>query len=760
MNVLVGISLKCWALSVFSSILLFPVAGLVDAASFGRDSFGEVNDIYSPCGMKDSPFTSCVSLNPRMIGKRHGREIRYHSSLLYLADYNMEKVILKKPVRFHSYKSTHSFEMDEGDRIKSEYSYEYYQNEIEDDMVEEERQMGQSEDFDVEEGRIMEYLYKEAKFSGMPKLISPNWENTGWIVMEHFDGISLQEFYQAIYKDIDDIKVQNNHQFQDRMIIKKGVIYKELHDLIIEKVKNQQSNLDQGGDQPRQERGPSDVLDYLELNGDFRRNSWFFHLLISQYNAISQVYLELLKKGVIHCNPSPSSIMIKRGKLGIHPNEIIFVDYSQSIKWNIETSQIFYSDIKQSCIPDLRPILAFLLADFGVYIPISSIDATFFGKTSLAPINIISKMDDSAVSGQCLDYNNLLKEYFNTHLSCKDLLTDYSLKLYHSIDCNTPLPYNAALPYNFRIFHFCQKTCQVCNQECEGLVSLMNTELYEESFKDGSNNILRDSFVERLFRACRPNTELLSYQKLSNSWQSLDEWGTICSTESFSSNSESSYVDGHGDSGGTDQIDKSILGCKWCIVHRNLLKSLLVLYELPQIILYPNIDLFVGNINILIDSHQTIQHSFRSYLINMNIHMFSELLTGNIAEKELMVPKKSFVARYKDIQFRRVVGSYLLIGEEIGKVRDANSNVIGFTNMSIKSEFGQDIPSGLLYYKILENDYMFINIKIIKQAFVRYMFKGFSSKYRQRIFEMLKTYSLRLLPNSLRRFPIFETQFR
>ncbi|KAH8583719.1 uncharacterized protein ELE39_001465 [Cryptosporidium sp. chipmunk genotype I] len=753
---LMNVSSKSCSFLLIIYILLFFENFKSGVASTGGAIFNEINDTYSPCELENSPFTECVSLNPSKISRKSGKEIRIHSSLLYMANYKAEKVVLKKPVKFHTLKTFQSFGGDDNsDGIKSEYNYEYDQNETDGEIFEEDKLMGLDDTINDEEGRIMEYLYSQVKFSGMPKLINPNWENTGWIVMGYYDGISLQEFYQAIYKDIDDIKVQNNHKFQDRMILKKGVIYKELHEYITNKVNNKIIDVNLESDKTFYENKKSnDSLDYLELNGDHKRNNWFFNLLISQYNAISQVYLELLKKGVIHCNPSPSSIMIKKGKLGTHPSEIIFLDYSQSIKWNIETSQIFYSDIKQTCIPDLKPILAFLLADFGVYIPISSIDVTFFGKISLAPINIISKMDDSTVTGQCIDYNNLLKEHFNTHFNCKDLLTDYTLRHYHSIDCNAPLPFNAALPYHFRLFHFCQKTCQVCNKECEGLVSLMNTEIYEESFKDGNNNILKDSFVERLFRACRPNTDLLSTEKLFNYLFNNDEWGEMSKDTNSNINNDNLKV---------DKIDKSVLGCKWCIVHQNILKSVLIYFELPQIILYPNIDLFIGNINILIDSHQIIQNNFKNYLLSMNINIFNDILSGNISEKEYLGSKKSFIARFKDIQLRKALNSYLLIGEEIGKIQKnvkiSNLN-IGFPQFSLRIEFDEDIPSGLLYYKILENDYLFININIIKQAFVRYMFKGFSSKYRQRIFEMLRTYSLRLLPNSLRVFPIFETNLQ
>ncbi|OII74327.1 uncharacterized protein cubi_01171 [Cryptosporidium ubiquitum] len=742
----VNIYLKNLVLLVFSFLYIFIHESQVAAIHSGNHLLNELNDIYSPCDLKNSPFTDCVSLNPRKIGRKRGKEIRIHSSLLYMANYKMEKVILKKPVKFHALKISQSLD-------EYENNYEYHQNEIEADIIED-KLMG-SEDINDDEGKIMQYLYEKAKFSGMPKLIDSNWENTGWIVMGYYEGISLQEFYQTVYKDIDDIKVQNDHQFQDRMILKKGIIYKELHEYIKNKLNTKEVHMqsEKGEEISYEKKKPTDTLDYLELNGDYKRNSWFFNLLISQYNAISQVYLELLNKGVIHCNPSPSSIMIKKGKLGIHPSEIIFVDYSQSIKWNIETSQIFYSDVKQSCIPDLKPILAFLLADFGVYIPMSSIDITFFGEISLAPINIISKMDDSTVSGQCVDYNNLIKEYYNSNFNCKDLLADYTLKHYHSINCDTPLPFNPALPYHFKLFHFCQKTCQVCNKECEGLISLMNTELYEESFKDGKNNILKDSFVERLFRACKPNTDLLSIEKLSNYWLNNDYWGKM------------NLIDGslNNDDLGADKIDNSVLGCKWCIVHQNILKSILIYYELPQIILYPNIDLFIGNINILIDSHQLIQNNFRNYLINMNIDIFHDILSGNISEKEYLGQKKSFIARFKDIQFRKTVNSYLLIGGDIGKIRMNNVNPnpnFGFPELSLRVEFRENIPSGLLYYKILEKDYLLINIKIIKQAFVRYMYKGFSSRYRQRILEMLNTYSLRLLPNSLRIFPIFETNLQ
>lgn len=750
-------SLRCWVLVVCSLVLVMLEGGIGgDVATFGNNLFIEANDIYSPCGLSGSPFKNCVSLNPKKVGKKSGTEIRYHSSLLYVADYKTERVVLKRPVRFHGPVVVQSVEGDEGECIKGEYSYENDQGENGDDKY-----VGPDDSVvaDDEEGKIMDYLYNKAKFSSMPKLINPNWENTGWIVMEYFEGISLQEFYQAVYKDIDDIRVQNNHQFQDRMMLKKGVIYKELHDIIMSKLssgRKQQMSTDKetdGGEPQRRKGTPNEVLDYLELNGDYKRNGWFFNLLISQYNAISHVYLDLLRKGVIHCNPSPSSVMIKKGKLGIHPSEIVFVDYSQSIKWNVGTSQLFYSDIKQSCIPDLRPILAFLLADFGVYIPVSSIDATFFGRISLAPINIISNMDDSVISGRCVDYNNLLKEYYNTHFSCKDLLADYTLKLYHAVGCNTPLPYNAALPYSFRVFHFCQKTCGVCNQECEGLVSLMNTQLYEESFKDERNNVLRDSFVERLFRACRPNTDLLSYEKILSHWVNIDEWG---------GEPRGDLESGSGDDSGSDNIDRPVLGCKWCVFHWTILKNVLVHYELPQIILYPNIDLFVGNIKILIDSHLTIQNDFRNYLVGMNMDTFAHVLTGSISESEHLGLKKTFVAMYKDAQLRRTVNSYLFVGEDIGRLREkkSGSGSLGLSDMSLRVVgTGEEIPSGLLYYKILEDDYVFINIKIIKQAFVRYMFKGFSSKYRQRIFEMMKTYSLRLLPNSLRLFPIFETQF-
>ncbi|TRY52450.1 Protein kinase-like domain containing protein [Cryptosporidium tyzzeri] len=763
MNGLMDISFKNWSFLAILNILLFITKFQSGATSATDELFNEINNIYSPCEFENSPFTGCVSLNPIRTGKKSGKEIRIHSSLLYLANYRTKKVVLKKPVKFHTLKIFQSLD-ENNDEIKSEYNYGYDQNEIDDEIMKEDKLIGLNDIINDEEGRIMEYLHDQVKFSSMPKLISSNWENTGWIVMEYYDGISLQEFYQAIYKDIDDIKVKNNHKFQDRMILKKGIIYKELHEFIKDKVNNNKDidNHIENGEIPYEHKKSNYSLDYLELNGDYKRNNWFFKLLISQYNAISQVYLELLKKGVIHCNPSPSSIMIKKGKLGIHPSEIIFLDYSQSIKWNIETSQIFYSDIKQSCIPDLRPILSFLLADFGVYIPLSSIDVSFFGTISLAPINIITKMDDSIATGQCIDYNILLKEYYNTNFSCKDLLADYTLKYYHSIDCNTPLPNNSALPYNFRLFHFCQKTCQVCNKECEGLVSLMNTELYEESLKDGNNNILKDSFVERLFRACRPNTDLLSYENLSNYLFINDDWGQI-------NNDGHTNID-HNDHLKNEKNDKSILGCKWCIVHQNILKNVLIHFELPQIILYPNIDLFIGNINILIDSHQIIQNNLRNYLINMNFHTFNDILSGNISGKEYLGPKKTFLSRFKDSLLRRTINSYLFIGDEIGQVQRNNNNNnnniqfsnsnIGLIEFSLKDEFKEDIPSGLLYYKILENEYLFINIKIIKQAFVRYMFKGFSSRYRERIFEMFKTYSLRLLPNSLRAFPIFETSLQ
>ncbi|KAF7458733.1 Protein kinase-like domain containing protein [Cryptosporidium felis] len=744
--------------------LKFSSASLFDLLNTG-------GEIESPCNIDDSPFTDCISLNPKMTSGKIPKDIRIHSSLLYLANYHVEingnqvveKVVLKKSMKFHSIKFKQLFGSDG-------LTYEFEQDEGQDEGEDENK--NEQENEKIQEGEIMRYLYNEAKFTGMPKLIEYNWKNTGWIVMSYFEGISLQEFYQAVFKDIGDIKVQNDHKFQDRMLIKKGIIYKELHDYMRYKlglgsIEDEEKPIDNRDNKVDTDR--NQLLDYIEMNGDEKKNGWFFNLVISQYIAISTVYVELLKKGVIHCNPSPSSIMIKKGTLGIYPTDIIIVDYSQSIKWNVETSQIFYSDIKESCISDLRPILAFLLADFGVYIPLSSIDVTFFGRVSLAPINVISIFEDSITSGQCIDYNNLLREYFHTNFNCRDLLVDYSSNQYNPIDCNTPLPYNAALPYNFKVFHFCQKTCGICNQECESLVSIMNIEMHKDYPNESDPLFLRESLIERLFKACRPNKELLSYDNLSIN--SLNEiWGEGALETKYGSKGNSSI----------EQMDASLLGCTWCITHQNILKTVLLHYELPQIILYPNIDLFIGNINILIHSHKTIHDSFKNYLINLNSASFKNILTGNIAEMNFGL-KKVFINKFKDNYYiRRYINSYLLIGDEfyqiikkIEKYNDfkldsfmnsgSNQSPNSIIHFNFRQELlsdGKILPSGLLYFKILENDYLLINIKTIKHAFVRYMFRGFSSKYRERMIEMLRIYSLRMLPNSLKNFPLFESNLQ
>ncbi|KAH7648886.1 hypothetical protein FG379_001255 [Cryptosporidium bovis] len=709
-----------------------------------------INYDESPCNNELlSAFKNCVSLNPAVLNKKNVNT-RYHSSLLYLADYLVEengvilkeKVVLKRSVGLNTLKLNNTEE--EGlSNIRIDESIETNTNYI-------------NIKVDKEEGETMKYL-QEANYKYMPRLIDSNWNNTGWIVMGYYDGISLQEFYQGIYKDIDDIKIQNDHKFQDRMILKKGIIYKELQEYLDSKYENSLSNA----------------------------NNLYFNLLLSQYNSISYVYIELLKKGVIHCNMSPSSIMIKRGKLGIHPDEITILDYSNSIRWNTETSQVFFSDVKQSCVPDLRPILAFLLSDFNAYIPLSSLDVTFFGKISLAPINIVSTIEDSTYSGQCIDYNNLFRDYYNTHFNCRDLLIDYKIDNFNLINCNTPLPSNTALPYNFMVFHFCQKTCGICNKECESLVSIMNSDLYEETLMEDdlavrsagekknhnssggdeddydsvsekeyrrndngeryisngnnkaidiygnkSGSIIREKLIKKLFRACRTNYELLSGENLVNHWLN-DLWVE-------EANSDASI----------ERPETLLLGCKLCIKHQKILQSVLIHYDLPHILLYPNIDLFLGDVNILINSHQTIENLLKNYLLSLNVDIFKGMLSGNImlnVDDENLDRNYHLLYKWKSTKYRNNVNSYLLIGDEF-----YNHNA----KLSVMTEY-ENIPSGLLYYKMVEKEFMYINIKIVKQTFVSYMFKGFSSKYRERIIEMLRTYSLRLLPSSLKNFLIY-----
>ncbi|KAH8739934.1 hypothetical protein FG386_001751 [Cryptosporidium ryanae] len=700
---------------------------------------GSITYMESPCNNELlSRFKNCVSLNPVILNKRK-EKTRYHSSLLYLADYIVEengvvvkeKVVLKRSVGLNTLKLNNteeeglsSIRIQENDEANTSYL---------------------NTKVDKEEGEIMKYL-QDSNYKYMPKLIDPNCNNTGWLVIGYFDGISLQEFYQGIYKDVDDIKIQNDHKFQDRMVLKKGVIYKELHDYLGKK--------------------------------DADRDDFYFSLLLSQYNSISHVYVELLKKGIIHCNMSPSSIMIKKGKLGMHPDDIVILDYSNSVRWNTETTQVFFSDIKQSCVPDLRPILAFLLSDFNVYIPLSSLDVTFFGRISLAPLNIVSTIEESAYSGQCIDYNNLFRDYYNTHFNCKDLLVDYKINDFNFIDCNTQLPHNTALPYNFKVFHFCQKTCGVCNKECESLVSIMNNDLYEETLMDDdldvhafgsgrslddgvdggtgtedaneyryerynsygrgrryagqkSESVIREKLIKKLFKACKTNYELLSRESFVNHWIN-DLW----------------VEEINGDEIQKERSESLLLGCKWCIKHQKVLQSILIYYDLPYIVLYPNIDLFIGDVNVLINSHKTIENMFKNYLVNLNADVFRSILSGNaplyLDEKGKDKNRNcNFLHKWRDAEYRNSINHHLFIR---GEFCNSEFNLI--------NEY-ENVPSGLLYYRIVRREFIYINVKIIKHAFVGYMFKGFSSKYRERVIEMLRTYSLKLLPSSLKNFLVY-----
>lgn len=696
----------------------------------GDDAF----DRDSPCDDEAlGAFRNCISLNPAIQNNRNNLT-RYHSSLLYLADYVREedgvmvreKVVLKRPVMLNTLRLNNT----EEEGLSSVRIEESASTDV-----------GYADaKVDKEEGEIMRYLQEEMDYRHMPRLIDPDWNNTGWIVMGYYNGVSLQEFYQGIYLDIDNIKVQNDHKFQDRMMLKKGVIYSELREYLSGRDANEDGS----------KKGDADSL--------------HFNLILSQYIAISHVYSELLSKGVLHCNPSPSSIMIKRGRLGVDPDDIIILDYSNSIRWNAETSQVFFSDIKQSCVPDLRPILAFLLSDSNVYIPLSSLDVTFFGKASLAPINIVSTIEDSTYSGQCIDYNGLLRDYYNTNFNCKDLLIDSEKSGFSFVDCNTPLPLNSALPYSFRVFHFCQKTCGICNKECENLVSIMNSDLYGDAVAGGdeddeygqdngkrvanggsndrknsdidnisnnSDSAASERLILRLFKACRTNYELLSAKNVVNHF--INEV----------------WVDDLDDGDMSAEKSETLLGCRWCIRHQKILQTILIYYDLPYVMLYPNIDLFIGDIGILMDSHKTVENLLKNYVASLNADAFKNVLSGNVVLNKSNSHKNYYLLyKWKDIEYRKSIISYLLIGIDLFNGQGSTKE------LNLLSEYA-NTPTGLLYYKIAEQEFVYVNVKIIKQAFVRYMFKGFSSKYKERVVEMLRTYSLRLLANSLRNFLVY-----
>ncbi|OII77405.1 hypothetical protein cand_008960 [Cryptosporidium andersoni] len=664
-----------------------------------------LEDKESPCEISNSPFKNCLPLNPIIQNEEYNTKTIFHMSILYIADVllsdmrdygdledikyfankeNLIKVVLKKK---GVCRNIRYFDDDEEVGINTNKKYkEKINNNIHAEIT------------DNYEGEIMKYL-DNSGFKYMPKLINSNWRNTGWIVMEYYDGISLQEFYRSSVIDIDDIHAIDEQVFEERLIYKAGPIYKALNELLVDRSKD-------------------------EISG----STVLFNLALTQFIAISSIYVEMLKKGVLHCNPSPSSIMLRRGRLGINPNDIIFVDYSQSLRWSPDITDIFFSNIRETCIPDLRPILSFLLADFGKYIPLSSIDVTFFGQSIMAPVNSIFFMTEQFDIPQCRDYNELLREYYNSRFRCSDLLVDAE-SIFHTIDCHTLLPANVAIPLRFKVFHFCQYSCNICNKGCERMMSLLTNSLDDNVDKNEEIDL---NFISGILKYCKPNLDIFSEIKLSNEWINQEWTDAIYKTAESRSNSVRSYK------------KSSLLGCRHCIQHQKVIQSLLFYFEIPSLLVYPYADLFIGDREILINSHKKIVNIIKQFLLNKNSNIFQNILSKPNTQNEL---PGNYINKLKDLSIKNNLLVLLLLGSRYTGLSSEN-------NLELLHEYTHT-PSGLLHLRIANDAPNYLYLQLIRQSFKFYMQNRFSSEYKYRILQMIRIFSKRLLPVSTRSFPLF-----